>query len=69
PRIAQDIEPSEIVQDVDIEAHIEKWTLNREQAHAFRIIAGHSVKEKPDQLRMFLSGPGGTGKSRVIHAL
>ncbi|KAJ6569939.1 hypothetical protein B0H10DRAFT_1712415, partial [Mycena sp. CBHHK59/15] len=55
--------------DVDIEAHIKKWTLNHEQAHAFRIIASHSLEEKPQQLRMLLSGPGGTGKSRVIHAL
>ncbi|KAJ6600823.1 hypothetical protein B0H10DRAFT_1716550, partial [Mycena sp. CBHHK59/15] len=54
---------------VDIEAHIKKWTLNHEQAHAFRIIASHSLEEKPQQLRMLLSGPGGTGKSRVIHAL
>ncbi|KAJ7776561.1 hypothetical protein DFH07DRAFT_693050, partial [Mycena maculata] len=48
---------------------IRKWTLNPEQAHAFRIIACHSLETQPDQLRMFLSGPGGTGKSRVIHAL
>ncbi|KAJ7194623.1 hypothetical protein C8J57DRAFT_951799, partial [Mycena rebaudengoi] len=43
--------------------------LNKEQAHAFRIIAEHSLQKKPDQLRMFLAGPGGTGKSRVIDAL
>ncbi|KAJ7650270.1 hypothetical protein FB45DRAFT_729113, partial [Roridomyces roridus] len=54
---------------VDVEAHILKWTLNPEQAHAFRIIASHSVSLKPKQLRMLISGPGGTGKSRVIHAL
>ncbi|KAJ7212651.1 hypothetical protein GGX14DRAFT_308290, partial [Mycena pura] len=54
---------------VDLEAHIKKWTLNHEQAHAFRIIASHSLEQKPQQLRMLLSGPGGTGKSRVIHAL
>ncbi|KAJ7127739.1 hypothetical protein C8R44DRAFT_529334, partial [Mycena epipterygia] len=43
--------------------------LNKEQAHAFRIIAYHSLENKPEQLRMFLTGPGGTGKSRVIQAL
>ncbi|KAJ7894616.1 hypothetical protein B0H14DRAFT_2334334 [Mycena olivaceomarginata] len=69
PLIRQEIEASEPVQSVDIEAHITKWTLNEEQAHAFRIIACHSLENKPEQLRMFLAGPGGTGKSRVIHAL
>ncbi|KAH9847118.1 hypothetical protein C2E23DRAFT_688555, partial [Lenzites betulinus] len=43
--------------------------LNREQARAFRIIAEHSREDKPDPLRMYLGGFGGTGKSRVIHAL
>ncbi|KAJ7205796.1 hypothetical protein GGX14DRAFT_338242, partial [Mycena pura] len=43
--------------------------LNAEQARAFRIIANHSLQDKPDQLRMFLAGPGGTGKSRVIDSL
>ncbi|KAJ7200366.1 P-loop containing nucleoside triphosphate hydrolase protein, partial [Mycena pura] len=52
-----------------IEEHILKWTLNKEQADAFRIIAAHSLNTRPEQLRMLLSGPGGTGKSRVIHAL
>jgi hypothetical protein len=69
PEIRQDIEASEPLCHVDIETHIEKWTLNPEQAAAFRIIASHSLQNQPEQLRMFLSGPGGTGKSRVIHAL
>jgi hypothetical protein len=69
PEIRQDIEASEPLRHVDIEAHIEKWTLNPKQVDAFRIIATHSLENQPEQLRMFLSGPGGTGKSRVIHAL
>ncbi|KAJ7710809.1 hypothetical protein B0H17DRAFT_914469, partial [Mycena rosella] len=68
-QIRQDIQGDAPVQNVDIEAHIRKWTLNHEQAHAFRIIARHSLENHPEQLRMLLSGPGGTGKSRVIHAL
>ncbi|KAJ7251177.1 hypothetical protein B0H12DRAFT_1018764, partial [Mycena haematopus] len=67
--IRQDVQGSEPEKNVDIEAHIAKWTLNKEQAHAFRIIAEHSLQNKPEQLRMFLAGPGGTGKSRVIDAL
>ncbi|KAJ3551346.1 hypothetical protein NM688_g4757 [Phlebia brevispora] len=55
----------------EIEAIIQTWTLNDEQARAFKIIATHAAKPRSerDQLRMFLGGPGGTGKSRVINAL
>ncbi|KAH9855234.1 hypothetical protein C2E23DRAFT_724563, partial [Lenzites betulinus] len=54
---------------VDIEQHITTWNLNIEQARAFRIVAEHSLQNKPPPLRMFLGGVGGTGKSRVIQAL
>ncbi|KAH7924616.1 hypothetical protein BV22DRAFT_992571, partial [Leucogyrophana mollusca] len=43
--------------------------LNTEQARAFTIVAEHSLLAHPDPLRMFIGGPGGTGKSRVITAL
>ena len=45
------------------------WTLNREQRRAFEIVAEHTMKDKPEQLLMYLGGPGGTGKSRVVNAL
>ena len=48
---------------------IEKWTLNTEQKRAFQIVAQHTLEEKPEQLLMYLGGPGGTGKSRVVNAL
>ncbi|KAJ7788541.1 hypothetical protein B0H14DRAFT_2232297, partial [Mycena olivaceomarginata] len=67
--IRQDIEGSEPENNVNIEAHIAKWTLNVEQARAFRIIANHSLQDRPDQLRMFLAGPGGAGGSRVLDSL
>ena len=55
---------------VTIEAIITKWTLNVEQARAFSLIASHSRKEAGSEpLQMYLGGPGGTGKSRVIAAL
>ncbi|KAJ7739460.1 P-loop containing nucleoside triphosphate hydrolase protein, partial [Mycena maculata] len=69
PKIRQDVSASEPVVDIDIEAHVRKWTLNTEQAQAFRIIAHHSLQNRPEQLRMLLAGPGGTGKSWVIDAL
>ncbi|KAG1752315.1 uncharacterized protein EDB91DRAFT_1005043, partial [Suillus paluster] len=43
--------------------------LNTEQARAFSLIANHSIQSCGDPLRMFLGGPGGTGKSRVITAV
>ncbi|KZS91466.1 hypothetical protein SISNIDRAFT_414094, partial [Sistotremastrum niveocremeum HHB9708] len=46
-------------------------TLNKKQSLAFRLVCMHSVSShntKPP-LRMYLGGPGGTGKSRVIHAI
>jgi hypothetical protein len=47
-----------------------KWTLNIEQARAFSLIASHSQKtNRTEPLRLYLGGPGGTGKSRVIAAL
>ncbi|KAJ3559445.1 hypothetical protein NM688_g341 [Phlebia brevispora] len=54
-----------------IDQVINQWTLNEEQAYAFRLIAQHASTPTRDakQLRMFLGGPGGTGKSRVINAL
>jgi hypothetical protein len=47
----------------------EKWTLNKEQRRAFEIVAQHTMEDKPEQLLMYLGGPGGTGKSRVVNAL
>ena len=55
--------------NVSIEELVHDWTLNTEQARAFKIIASHSMESKPKPLRMYLGGPGGTGKSRIIHAL
>ncbi|KIM73532.1 hypothetical protein PILCRDRAFT_32665, partial [Piloderma croceum F 1598] len=48
---------------------IGEYSLNTEQARAFRIVSEHSQREGSDPLRMYLGGPGGTGKSRVINAL
>lgn len=46
-----------------------KYTLNREQRRAYDIITNHRQSSKGKQLRMYIGGPGGTGKSRVIKAL
>ncbi|KAJ3816482.1 hypothetical protein F5880DRAFT_1449753, partial [Lentinula raphanica] len=44
-------------------------SLNELQERAFRLIAVHSVQQKAEPLRMYLGGPGGTGKSYVIGCL
>ncbi|KAF9534447.1 hypothetical protein CPB83DRAFT_724268, partial [Crepidotus variabilis] len=46
-----------------------KFALNAEQERAFRIIANHGISVEPDQLRMYLGGMGGTGKSQVLKSL
>lgn len=47
----------------------DKWTLNCEQLRAYNIVAQHAVSVHPEPLRMYIGGPGGTGKSRIIKAL
>ena len=48
---------------------IEKFSLNTEQERAFRIIANHACAEHPEQLKMYIGGMGGTGKSQILKAL
>ena len=46
-----------------------KFSLNKEQERAFRVVANYSISQHQDQLKMYLGGMGGTGKSRVLAAL
>ena len=55
---------NKIVNDV-----VREFKLNKEQLRAFKIIANHSNCVAPEQLKMYLGGMGGTGKSQVIKAL
>ena len=69
PIIAQDI-PSIISENkVDLDTIIKDYTLNTEQARAFKLVCHQSLNRQNEPLRMYLGGAGGTGKSRVIHAL
>ena len=54
-----------------IEQSIKKYTLNREQERAFRIIANHASGNHSvqNQLKMYFGGMSGTGKSQVLKAL
>ena len=52
-----------------IEESVQKYTLNEEQERAFRIVANHAVSPFSEQLKMYIAGIGGTGKSQVLKAL
>ena len=52
-----------------IDSTVQRFSLNTEQERAFRIIANHAASTLPPQLKMYLGGMGGTGKSLVIKAL
>ncbi|KAG2752432.1 hypothetical protein P692DRAFT_20723925, partial [Suillus brevipes Sb2] len=46
-----------------------EYELNIEQAHIFSLIANHLLTPNNKPLRMFLGGPGGTGKLCIITAV
>ena len=52
-----------------VDLNVKAYSLNEEQDRAFRIIANHAISDYPEQLRMYLGGMGGTGKTQVIKAL
>ncbi|KAK0197647.1 hypothetical protein F5146DRAFT_872538, partial [Armillaria mellea] len=45
------------------------YKLNKEQDRAFRIVTQHAESPLPEQLRMYIGGMGGTGKTQVLRAL
>jgi hypothetical protein len=54
---------------VILEQTIKDFALNVEQDRAFRIVANHAASVGSEQLKMYLGGMGGTGKSQVIKSL
>ena len=68
-RVMQLATPSSSRPAASVDDIIPELSLNTEQARAFRIIAIHSIDQGLKPLRMYIGGPGGTGKSRVIQAL
>jgi hypothetical protein len=52
-----------------IDDTVKKFELNKKQEQAFRIVSNHATISEPGQLKMYLGGMGGTGKSQVIKAL
>jgi hypothetical protein len=52
-----------------IDTIVPDFDLNVEQERAFRIVANHATGSQLEQLKMYLGGMGGTGKSQVIKCL
>ncbi|KIM34718.1 hypothetical protein M413DRAFT_34266, partial [Hebeloma cylindrosporum] len=52
-----------------IEDSIAKYELNEVQERSFRIVANHAISPCSEQLKMYIGGVGGTGKSQVLKAL
>lgn len=50
---------------------VHEWTLydNPEQERAFTIVAEHMLRQDEEQMLMFVTGIGGSGKSHVIRAI
>ncbi|KAF5334229.1 hypothetical protein D9611_014313 [Ephemerocybe angulata] len=60
--------PTDIQHAILCNVVADKYTLNPKQRLAFNILADR-ISGNGEQLRMYLGGPAGTGKSRVIDAL
>ncbi|KAF8577204.1 hypothetical protein K439DRAFT_1254923, partial [Ramaria rubella] len=54
-------------QQVDDTIH--EYGLKPDQEYAFRIVGNHAVQPSGEQLKMYLGGMAGTGKSQVIKVL
>ncbi|KAL6307521.1 P-loop containing nucleoside triphosphate hydrolase protein, partial [Sparassis latifolia] len=52
-----------------IDDTVKNFSLNTDQERALRIIANHATDPSGEQLKMYLGGMAGTGKSQVIKAL
>jgi hypothetical protein len=52
-----------------IESVSAEYSLNTEQDRAFRLVANHACCRDSDQLKMYIAGMAGTGKTRVLKSL
>ncbi|KAF8576172.1 hypothetical protein K439DRAFT_1367889 [Ramaria rubella] len=54
------------VTDVEqIQQLVQRFNLRPDQECAFKIVANHAIHPQPDQLKMYLEGMAGTGKSQA----
>ena len=67
--LSRSYEASTKLSQDSINSVVKDKTLNQEQERAFRIVANHATQHNPEQLKMYIGGMAGTGKSQVIKAL
>ncbi|KAA1478948.1 hypothetical protein DENSPDRAFT_788621, partial [Dentipellis sp. KUC8613] len=67
--LCHDFKAKNLEDQNQIDSIVREYTLNAEQERAFRIVANHAMTPDAGQLKMYLGGMAGTGKSQVIKAL
>ena len=58
-----------VAHKVIIDLIVIKFLLNKEQERAFQIAANHACNSYSEQLKMYIGGMGGTGKTQVLKSL
>ena len=56
-------------EDDQVEQVAHEFSLNEEQERAYRIAAKHVLGRETSQLKMYIGGMGGTGKTQVLKAI
>jgi hypothetical protein len=67
--LRKNFQAEQVEQQNMIDETVTEFHLNTEQERAFRIVANHATTRRSRQLKMYLGGMGGTGKSQVLKAL
>ncbi|KAF8575810.1 hypothetical protein K439DRAFT_1318387, partial [Ramaria rubella] len=57
------------IHNQQVDDTINVYALKPDQERAFRMVGNHAVQPSGEQLKMYLGGMAGTGKSQVIKAL
>ncbi|KAF8577701.1 hypothetical protein K439DRAFT_1621906 [Ramaria rubella] len=65
----KEFQAKQTIHQQQIDDTVNVYGLNTDQERAFRIVANHAVQHSGEQLKMYLGGMAGTGKSQVIKAL
>ncbi|KAF8583227.1 hypothetical protein K439DRAFT_1240254, partial [Ramaria rubella] len=67
--LVNDFKAKQVVHKQQVDDTVNMYGLTPDQEHAFRIVENHAIQPSGEQLKMYLGGMAGTGKSQVIKAL
>ena len=62
------VQPYSSVRDIAT-VTLEQFVLNEDQTRAFQIVVNHVNSSSAEQLKLYIGGMAGTGKSRVLNAI